>query len=50
MLWIIFALLLIVGLVAIFASYTLIGASIQILSVLVLVALGVARIRRYRVD
>jgi hypothetical protein len=50
MLWIIFVLLLIMGLVAIFGSYTMVGGIIQILLVSVLVAIGINRMLRYRVD
>jgi hypothetical protein len=50
MLWFIFAMLLIMGLVAIFASYTMVGGIIQILLVSVLVAIGINRMRRNRVD
>jgi hypothetical protein len=50
MLWIIFVLLFIMGLVAIFASYTMVGGIIQILLVSVLVAIGINRMRKYRVN
>jgi hypothetical protein len=50
MLWIIVALLLIMSLVAIFASYTMVGGINQILLVSVLVAIGINRMLRYRVD
>jgi hypothetical protein len=50
MFWIIFAMLFIMGLVAVFGSYTMVGGIIQILLVSVLVAIGINRIRQYRVD
>jgi hypothetical protein len=50
MLWIIFVMLLIMGIVALFASYTMIGGFIQILLISVLLAIGIHRMRRYRVD
>jgi hypothetical protein len=50
MLWFVFAMFFIIGLVAIFASYTMVGGIMQILLVSVLVAIGINRIRRYRVD
>jgi hypothetical protein len=50
MLWIIFVMLLIMGAVALFASYTMVGGIIQILLVSMLVAIGINRMRRYRVD
>jgi hypothetical protein len=50
MLWIIFAMLLAMGVVALFASYTMVGGIIQILLVSMLVAIGINRMRRYRVD
>jgi hypothetical protein len=50
MLWIIFAMLFIMGVVALFASYTMIGGLIQILLISVLLAIGIHRMRRYRVD
>jgi len=45
MLWAIFAMLLIMGAVGFLASYTLVGAVIQILLISALVALGIHRIR-----
>jgi hypothetical protein len=48
MLWIVFAILSIMGLVAIFGSYTMVGGIIQILLVSVLVAIGVTRLRQYK--
>jgi uncharacterized membrane-anchored protein len=48
MLWIIFVMLLIMGAVALFASYTMVGGIIQILLVSMLVAIGINRMRRYR--
>jgi len=50
MLWIIFAMLFIMVPVAIFASYTMVGGVVQILLVSVLVAMGINRLRRHRVD
>jgi len=57
MLWAIFAMLLILGVVDLLASYTLIGAVIQILLISALVAFGINRIcvvsnriRRRQVD
>jgi hypothetical protein len=50
MLWIIFVMLLIMGVVALFASYTMIGGLIQILLISALLAIGIHRMRRYRVD
>lgn len=44
----IFAMLLIMGLVAIFASYTMVGGIIQIILICALVALGIYRIRRFK--
>ena len=57
MLWLIFAILLAVGVVGFFASSTLIGGVFQLLLIGALVALGINRIRavssrmrRYEVD
>ena len=50
MIWFIIAMLLIMGLVSLLASYTLVGGVIQIFLICALVALGIKRIRRYRVD
>ena len=50
MLWFIFAMLFLMGLVALFASYTMFGGIIQILLISMLVAIGINRIRRYRID
>ena len=50
MLWLIFTMLLVLCLVGLLASYTLVGGVIQILLISALVALGINRIRRYRVD
>jgi len=57
MLWAIFAMLLIMGAVGFLASYTLVGAVIQILLISALVVLWINRIwtvstqiRRYQVD
>ena len=50
MLWIIFVMHLIMGVVALFASYTMIGGLIQILLISALLAIGIHRMRRYRVD
>ena len=49
MIWLIFAILLIFGVVALLASYTVVGGVIQFLLISVLLALGINRIRRYRV-
>ena len=56
MLWLIFAMLLIMGVVGFVAPYTLVGAVIQILLISALVVLGINRIlavstqiRRYQV-
>ena len=45
MVWLVFALLLFLGMVGLFASYALVGAVIQILLISALVALGIQRIR-----
>ena len=57
MLWLIFAMLLIMGAVGFLAPYTLVGGVIQILLISALVALGIKRIRavsshirRYELD
>ena len=57
MLWAIFAMLVVLGVVSFLASYTLVGAVIQILVISALVVLGINRIRtvstqirRYQVD
>ena len=57
MLWLIFALLLIMGVVSFFTSYTVLGGGVQIVLIGALGALGVkrigavsSRIRRYQVD
>jgi hypothetical protein len=50
MLWFIFAMLFLMGLVALFASYTMVGGIVQILLVSVLVAIGINRMWRHRVD
>ena len=50
MIWLIVAMLLIVGLVGLLASYTLVGGVIQIFLICALGAIGIQRIRRYRVD
>lgn len=50
MLWVIFAMLSILGVVGILASYTLVGGFIQITLISTLVALGINRMRRIRVD
>ena len=57
MLWLIFAMLLILGVVSFFASYTMLGGAIQIVLISALVVLGIkriravsSRIRRYQVD
>jgi hypothetical protein len=46
MLWFVFAMLFIMGLVAIFGPYTMVGGIIQILLVSVLVAIGINRMLR----
>ena len=48
MIWAIFAMLLIMGLVAIFASYTMVGGFIQIFLIIALVALGIKLIHERR--
>jgi hypothetical protein len=57
MLWAIFAMLLVLSVVGLLASYAFVGAVIQILLISALVALGIHRIRavsnrvrRYEVD
>jgi hypothetical protein len=50
MIWLIFAMLWIVGLAALFTSYGMVGGLIQLSVIVTLVALGIHRIRRYRVD
>ena len=50
MLWLIIAMLLVLGVVGLLASYTLVGGVIQIVLISTLVALGINRIRRYRMD
>ena len=50
MIWLIIAMLLIMGLVGLFTPYTLVGGSIQIFLICALVAIGIKCIRRYRVD
>jgi len=57
MLGIIFAILLVLGLVSLLASYSLLGAALQILLIGILVVLGIRRmravtnrIREYRLD
>ena len=50
MLWLIFAMLLVLGVVVLLASQTLVGAVIQIVLISALVALGIHRMRRYRAD
>ena len=57
MLWAIFAMLLVLGVVGFLASYTLVGGVMQILLISALVVLGInriravsSRIRRYEVD
>jgi len=50
MIWAIFALLLLMGLVGLFGSYTLVGGVIQIILICALVVIGINRIRRTKVD
>jgi hypothetical protein len=50
MLWLIITMLLVLGVVGLLASYTLVGGVIQIVLISTLVALGINRIRRYRMD
>ncbi len=45
MLWLVFAMLLVLSVVGLLASYTFVGAVIQILLISALVALGIHRIR-----
>jgi hypothetical protein len=50
MLWLIFAMLSILGVVGILDSSTMIGGFIQITLISALVALGIHKMQRYRVD
>ena len=50
MLWLIIAMLLVLGVVGLLASYTLVAGIVQIVLISALVALGINRIRRYRMD
>jgi hypothetical protein len=50
MLWLIFAMLSILGVVGILDSPTMIGGFIQITLISALVALGIHQVRQYRVD
>ena len=50
MIWAIFALLLIMGLVGLLTPYTMIGGVIQIILICALVALGIRRILRSKVE
>jgi len=57
MLWLMFAMLLMMGIVSFFASYTMLGGGAQIVLIGALGALGIKRIgavsrriRRYRMD
>lgn len=50
MLWLIIAMLLALGVVGLLASYTLVAGVVQIVLISTLVALGINRIRRYRMD
>ena len=45
MVWLVFAMLLVLGVVGLLASYALVGGVIQILLISALVALGIQRIR-----
>ncbi len=45
MLWLIFAMILIMGLVGLLGSYTLVGGVIQIVLICALIAIGINRIR-----
>ena len=46
----IFAMLLILGAAALFSSYGMVGGFIYLLLTITLLALGIHRIRRYRID
>ena len=50
MIRLVFALLLILGVAGFFTSHTMFGGVIQVVAIIALVALGVNRIRRYKVD
>ena len=50
MIGLIFALLLIVGLTGLLTSYGMVSGFVQLLLIVTLVALGIYRIRRFRVD
>jgi threonine/homoserine/homoserine lactone efflux protein len=50
MIWAIFAMLLILGLVGLLGTYTLVGGVIQIILICALVWIGINRIRRTKVD
>jgi hypothetical protein len=50
MIWAILAMLLIMSLVAIFASYTMVGGILLIILICGLLALGVYTIRRIRIE
>jgi len=50
MIRLVFALLLILGVAGFFTSYTMFGGVIQVVGIVALVALGINRIRRYKVD
>jgi hypothetical protein len=50
MLWPIFAMLLVLGVVGLLAPYGMVGGLFQILLIGALVALGINRLRQYRVD
>jgi hypothetical protein len=50
MIWLIFGLLLLMGLVGLLGSYTLVGGVIQIILICALVVIGIKRIRRVKVD
>jgi hypothetical protein len=50
MIKLVFALLLILGVAGFFMSYTVFGGVVQVAAIVALVALGIHRIRRYKVD
>jgi hypothetical protein len=50
MIWLILVALLIIGFVAIFASYTIVGGILLIILICALLALGIHSIRRIRVE
>jgi hypothetical protein len=50
MITLVFAMLLLIGVTGLFTSYTMLGGVIQLSLVVALVALGINRIRRFRID